>query len=223
MIEYLPSQYNKPALGSVSARAAYIVTVLGSKQRPFIWEHFRPGTIPIPRGEEAYYDEVISRLSHVLDTQPITFQKCHGPFQSIPILHAFSIYFTAYGIQMHPSFKDAEHLIGALTLAAAAVIQSIVFITSAHFPQVECRYYLHHTGDYMSCSNEFSATNWVKMTNMYINKINNDLTDDNWKAIFNALDRLQETCAHEARVKAGVVLEEREPLLPADPPTPPPI
>ena len=56
---------------------------------------------------------------------------------------------------------------------------------------------------------------------MYINKINNDLTDDNWKAIFNALGQLQETHAHEARVEAGVVLEEREPLLPADPPTPP--
>ena len=59
--------------------------------------------------------------------------------------------------------------------------------------------------------------------NMYIDKINNDLTDDNWKAIFDALDRLQETRAHEARVEAGVVLEEREPLLPADPPTPPPV
>ena len=127
VIEYLPSQYNKRALGSVSARAAYIATVLGSKQRPFIWEHFRPGTIPIPRGEEAYYDEVSSRLSHVLDTQPVTFQKRRGPFQSIPILRAFSIYFTAYGIQTHPSSEDAERPIGALALAAAAVIQSILF------------------------------------------------------------------------------------------------
>ena len=46
---------------------------------------------------------------------------------------------------------------------------------------------------------------------MYIDKINNDLTNDNWKAIFDALDRLQETRAHKARVEAGVVLEEREP------------
>ena len=61
------------------------------------------------------------------------------------------------------------------------------------------------------------------MMNMYIDKINNDLTDDNWKAIFDALDQLQETCAYEARVEVGVVLEECEPLLPADPPTPPPV
>ena len=56
---------------------------------------------------------------------------------------------------------------------------------------------------------------------MYIDKIKNDLTDDNWKAIFNALEWLQEIRAHEAQVEAGVVPEEREPLLPADPPTPP--
>ena len=56
---------------------------------------------------------------------------------------------------------------------------------------------------------------------MYVNKIKKDLTDDNWRAIFDALDRLHETCAQEAQVEAGVVLEEHEPLLPADPPTPP--
>ena len=57
---------------------------------------------------------------------------------------------------------------------------------------------------------------------MYINQIKNDLTDDNWRAIFDALHRLQESRAHEVQVEAGVVLEDREPLLPADPPTPPP-
>jgi len=57
---------------------------------------------------------------------------------------------------------------------------------------------------------------------MYVDKIKNDLTDDNWRAIFDALHRLQESRAHEAQVEAGAVLEEHEPLLPADPPTPPP-
>ena len=56
---------------------------------------------------------------------------------------------------------------------------------------------------------------------MYIDKIKNDLTDDNWKAIFDALHRLQESRTHEAQIEAGVTPEEREPLLPADPPTPP--
>jgi len=39
------------------ARAKYVATVLADHQRPFIWERFRPGTIPLA-GERAYYDEV---------------------------------------------------------------------------------------------------------------------------------------------------------------------
>ena len=44
-------------LGSKDARAKYVATVLLDPQRPFIWEFFRPGTIPLA-GERAYYDEV---------------------------------------------------------------------------------------------------------------------------------------------------------------------
>ena len=46
-------------LGSTEARAKYIATVLADPQHPFVWEYFRPGTIPLP-GERAYYDEVCS-------------------------------------------------------------------------------------------------------------------------------------------------------------------
>lgn len=56
---------------------------------------------------------------------------------------------------------------------------------------------------------------------MYVAKIKKDLTDDNWTAIFNALDQLQESLLHDANVEAGARVEEHEPLLPADPPTPP--
>jgi len=35
----------------------YTKTILADPQRPFIWEYFRPGTIPLP-GERAFYDEV---------------------------------------------------------------------------------------------------------------------------------------------------------------------
>ena len=112
----------------MSARVAYIATLLASKQRPFIWEHFRPGTIQIPRGEETYYDEVSSHLSHALDTKRVTFQKRRGPFQSIPVLCAFSIYFASYGIQTHPSSEDPGRPIGALALAAAAVSQHIILL-----------------------------------------------------------------------------------------------
>lgn len=55
--EYLPSQYDKRMLTSKGARARYIATVLADHQRPFVWEYFRPGTIPLA-GERAYYDEV---------------------------------------------------------------------------------------------------------------------------------------------------------------------
>jgi len=92
---------------------------------------------------------------------------------------------------------------------------------SLTFFQVEHGYFLHHSGDYISGTNEFSATNWLQVTNTYIDKIKNNLNDDNWKAIFNALHRLQESRTYGAEVEAGVVFEEREPLLPANPPTPP--
>ncbi|KAF9644188.1 hypothetical protein BDM02DRAFT_3122280 [Thelephora ganbajun] len=57
---------------------------------------------------------------------------------------------------------------------------------------------------------------------MYLNKIRNNLTDNSWRAIFDVLYQLQETHAHKAQVEAGMALEEHEPLLPDDPPTPPP-
>ena len=64
VIEHLPSQYNKRMLGSKDARAKYIETVLTNSQRPFIWEYFHPGTIPLA-GERAYYNEV--RLTDSMD------------------------------------------------------------------------------------------------------------------------------------------------------------
>ena len=42
----------------------------------------------------------------------------------------------------------------------------------------------------MANTNNFSATNWLRVTNMYIDKIKNDLNEDNWKAIFDTLHRL---------------------------------
>ena len=44
-------------LGSKDSRAKYVATVLANPQHPFVWEYFRPGTIPLA-GERAYYDEV---------------------------------------------------------------------------------------------------------------------------------------------------------------------
>jgi len=57
VIEYLPGQYTKRMLDSKDARAKYIATVLADTQRPFIWECYRPGTIPVA-SERLYYDGV---------------------------------------------------------------------------------------------------------------------------------------------------------------------
>lgn len=62
VIEFLPGQYDKRMLNSKAARAAYITTLLAHKQRPFIWEYFRPGTIETSRGEDNYFDVVSSNL-----------------------------------------------------------------------------------------------------------------------------------------------------------------
>jgi hypothetical protein len=110
-------------LGSAEARAKYVATVLADSQHPFIWEYFRPGTIPLA-GERAYYDEVRSIVPMSLRALSKLAQKRRGPFQSEPVLRAFSIYFTLYGIQAPiPSTDPGNGLrpIGALALAATAV------------------------------------------------------------------------------------------------------
>lgn len=82
---------------------------------------------------------------------------------------------------------------------------------------------MHLTGDYDSNGTDFSSSKWLPTTELYIDKIKNDLTSDNWTAIFQALRHLEESDAQESRIKIGAPLVpvQREALLPADPPTPP--
>ena len=82
---------------------------------------------------------------------------------------------------------------------------------------------MHLTGDYISNGSDFSSSKWLKMTELYLDMIENDLTDDNWTAIFQALHRLQESNEQDGRVQVGASLtpKQRVSLLPADPPTPP--
>ena len=87
---------------------------------------------------------------------------------------------------------------------------------------MERGYTFHKSGDYIPGAKDFSTSNWIESTTEYADIIKNDLTDDDWVAIFNALRRLEETRVHEAKVRAGArVAAKHEPLLPADPPTPP--
>jgi len=91
--------------------------------------------------------------------------------------------------------------------------------------QVERGYHMHVTGDYISNGSEFSSSKWLTATDLYLDKIQNDLTSDNWTAIFQGLHRLQDSRAQDNQIQVGAPLvpKPREALLPADPPTPPPM
>lgn len=84
---------------------------------------------------------------------------------------------------------------------------------------------MHSTGDYVSNGSEFSSTKWLTTTELYLDKIQQDLTSENWTAIFQALHQLKESNMREDRVKTGAPLvpKPREALLPEDLPTPPPL
>ena len=84
---------------------------------------------------------------------------------------------------------------------------------------------MHLTGDYVSNGSEFSSSKWLTTTDMYLDKIQNDLTSDNWTAIFQGLHRLQESCIQDDKIRIGApqAPKQHEALLPDDPPTPPPL
>ena len=84
---------------------------------------------------------------------------------------------------------------------------------------------MHRTGDFVQLPNEFSATNWDRSTQMFLTIIKNDLTDNDWAEIFHSLHNFSNSQVRLARVSVGAPAEEpmREPLLPVDPPTPPPL
>ena len=82
---------------------------------------------------------------------------------------------------------------------------------------------MHLTGDYVANGSEFSSSKWLSVTNTYLDKIQNDLSSDNWTAIFEGLHRLEESRAQDEQIQVGAppVATQRAALLPADPPTPP--
>ena len=130
----------------------------------------------------------------------------------MPVLQAFSIYYTCHGIQTQIPYADpGEGLcpISALALAATAV---------------ECRYYMHIAGDYISNGSDFNSPKWLSTTDRYLKMIENDLTGNNWTAIFQALHSLHESDAQDDHIQVGGPLTPKQHmlLLPADPSTPPP-
>lgn len=84
---------------------------------------------------------------------------------------------------------------------------------------------MHLTGDYVSGSNDFSSSKWLAITDLYLEKIQEDLTSDNWTGIFQGLHCLASADEQDSKIEIGAPLvpRQREALLPADPPTPPPL
>ena len=68
--------------------------------------------------------------------------------------------------------------------------------------------------------------NWDPSTQAFLDIIENNLTDDDWVGIFKSLSKLSESQAQAACLNVGIPAEvkpTRKALLPADPPTPPPL
>ena len=84
---------------------------------------------------------------------------------------------------------------------------------------------MHLTGDYVPNGSEFSSSKWLTTTDLYLDKIQNDLMSENWTAIFQGLHRLHESHERDDQIQTGAPLipKQRDALLPADPPTPPPL
>lgn len=85
---------------------------------------------------------------------------------------------------------------------------------------------MHVTGDYSSNScDKFSSSKWLLTTEFYLDKIQHDLDSDNWTSIFQALLNLQVSRERDEEIQLGgsLVPIQRSALLPADPPTPPPL
>ena len=82
---------------------------------------------------------------------------------------------------------------------------------------------MHLTGDYVSGGSNFSLLKWLTATDHYLDMIQNDLSSDNWTAIFQVLCHLQDAREKAEKVQVGA---PQTPwpciaLLPPDPPTPP--
>ena len=88
------------------------------------------------------------------------------------------------------------------------------------FFQVKRGYSSHRSGDYIANVKEFSCPNFIEATEEYANMIKHDLTNGDWEAIFNAVRQIELTRTRDAKIRAGISVKQREPLLPADPPTP---
>jgi len=82
---------------------------------------------------------------------------------------------------------------------------------------------MHLTGDYVEASESFNAEFWGPRTTLFMEYITKDLAQRHWDGIFRGLAAMSVKVAREAAAEKGApqVPQERAPLPPSDPPSPP--
>lgn len=82
---------------------------------------------------------------------------------------------------------------------------------------------MHSTGDYIEPTQPFNAEFWGPRSVRYMDYIANDLNERHWESIFDALSSFSSRSEKEEAVRYGVPEgpQERVPLPPSDPPSPP--
>ena len=82
---------------------------------------------------------------------------------------------------------------------------------------------MYATGDFIISDQRFDASDWGPTTAQFMDYIVHDLTEKHWNSIFLALASYSIQTAKEKAVQNGASEEsqERVPLPPSDPPSPP--
>jgi hypothetical protein len=82
---------------------------------------------------------------------------------------------------------------------------------------------MYTTGDFVASTKQFNSGDWGPTTAQFMDHITHDLEEKHWFSIFTALSSYSTRIAKEESVKNGASeqLEERVPLPPSDPPSPP--
>lgn len=117
--------------------------------------------------------------------------------------------------------------LGALALVAAAVrsIQALPVPRSQQLIryQVERAYKMYTSGDFIVSGQPFNADSWGPATAKFMDYIAIDLKEKHWHSLFIALSSFSARAAREEALYNGVPVEadERVPLPPSDPPSPP--
>ena len=82
---------------------------------------------------------------------------------------------------------------------------------------------MYDSGDFIASGQPFNTTSWGLSTAKFMDYITNDLNEGHWYSIFTALSSFSARIEGEEAIRNSVPEEsnERVPLPPSDPPSPP--